>query len=60
MKKSCLTKLITTCDEMLGLVDETRAVDISCLGSNKAFHTVSCNILIDKLMKYRLGKWSVW
>lgn len=51
MKKSCLTNLITTCDEMPALVDEMRAVDISCLGFNKAFHAVSHNIFIDKLMK---------
>ena len=60
MKKSCLTNLITACDEMPGLVDEMRAVDISCLGFNKAFHAVSHNIFIDKLMKYGLDKWSVW
>lgn len=31
MKRSCLTNLMTTCDETPGLVDEMRAVDISCL-----------------------------
>lgn len=60
MKKSCLTNLIITCDEMPGLMDEMRTVDISCLGFNKAFYTISCNIFIDKLMKYRIDEWSVW
>ncbi|GAB0208674.1 hypothetical protein GRJ2_003333100 [Grus japonensis] len=41
MGKSCLTKLINVYDEMSGLVDEERAVDIVYLDFRKAFDTVS-------------------
>ncbi|KAK4830190.1 hypothetical protein QYF61_009217 [Mycteria americana] len=41
------------------LVDEGREVDVVYLDFTKAFDTVSCNILIHKLMKYRLDKWPV-
>ena len=51
--KSCLTNLIAFCDEMTGLVDEVRAVDVVYLDFSKAFSTVCRNILIDKLKKYR-------
>ncbi|KAK4816570.1 hypothetical protein QYF61_017960 [Mycteria americana] len=50
--KSCLTKPIIFYDEMTGLVDEGRAVDVVYLDFKKAFDTVSCKILIEKLMKY--------
>ncbi|GAB0207649.1 mitochondrial enolase superfamily member 1 [Grus japonensis] len=53
--KSCLTKLLT-CDEMTGLVDEGRAVDIVYLDFRKAFDTVSPKIFIDKLLKYGLDE----
>ena len=51
-RKSCLTNTIT-CDEMIGLVDEGRAVDVVYLNCSKAFSAVVHNILIEKLMKYR-------
>ncbi|KAK4810486.1 hypothetical protein QYF61_004266 [Mycteria americana] len=54
--KSCLTNLITFCDEMTGLVDEGRAVDIAYLDFRKAFDSVSHSILIEKLMRYRLDE----
>lgn len=41
---------------MTSLVEEVRAMDIVYF--SKAFHTVSHNTLIDKLMNYRLDKWS--
>ena len=39
--KSYLTNLINFCDEMTGLVDEGRAVDIVYLDFRKAFDTIS-------------------
>lgn len=57
--KPCLTNLIAFFDEVTSLVDEGRAVDIVHLHFNKAYDSVSHDILIDKLMKYRLGKWTV-
>ncbi|KAK4830835.1 hypothetical protein QYF61_013764 [Mycteria americana] len=53
--KLCLTNL----DKMTGLVDEGGAVDVVYLNFSNAFHTVSCNILIDKLISYGLGKRTV-
>lgn len=50
--KVCLTNLITFCDETTGLVDEGRTVDIVYIDFRKAFITVTCKILIKKLMKY--------
>jgi len=44
---------------MTGWVDEGRAVDVVYLDFSKAFDTVSCNILIDKLRKCGLEEWSV-
>ncbi|KAK4824064.1 hypothetical protein QYF61_009915 [Mycteria americana] len=54
--KSCLTNLITFYDEMTGLVDQGRAVDVVYLDISKAFGTVSHRILIEKLMKYGLDE----
>lgn len=47
--KSCLTNLITFCDEMTSLIDEGRSVDIVYLDFSNAFDTVSHNIYINKL-----------
>jgi len=57
--KSCLTNLIAFYDGMTGWVDEGRAVDVVCLDFRKAFDTVSHNILLGKLRKCGLDKWSV-
>ncbi|GAB0186703.1 mitochondrial enolase superfamily member 1 [Grus japonensis] len=54
--KSCLTNLINFQDEMTGLVDEGRAVNIVSLDFSKAFDTVSYKILIDKLLMYGLAE----
>ncbi|KAJ7412657.1 rna-directed dna polymerase from mobile element jockey-like [Pitangus sulphuratus] len=43
--KSCLTNLMNFSDEMTGLVDEGRAVDIDYLDWSKAFDTVLHKIL---------------
>ncbi|GAB0202805.1 mitochondrial enolase superfamily member 1 [Grus japonensis] len=55
--KSCLTNLIALYGGMTGLVDEERAVDFVYL--NKAFDTVSHNILKGKLRKCGLDEWTV-
>lgn len=34
------------------------AVDIVCLDFSKAFDTVSYNLLLEKLARYRLDRWS--
>ncbi|KAK4825794.1 hypothetical protein QYF61_002378, partial [Mycteria americana] len=45
--------------EVTGLADEGRAVDALYLDFRKAFNSVSHNILIDKLTKYGLDKWTM-
>ena len=40
-------------------VDEGRTVNVVYLNFGKAFKTFFCEILIDKLIKYVLGKWTV-
>lgn len=57
--KSCLTDLMAFYNKVISLMDEGRTVDFVYLDFNRAFGTVSCNILIDKLMKYGLDKWTV-
>ncbi|KAK4818824.1 hypothetical protein QYF61_019861 [Mycteria americana] len=48
--------MLSQTDNLLGSSqDEGRAVDIVYFDFSKAFDTMSHNILIDKLMKYRLG-----
>ena len=54
--KSFWTNLIIFYDEMTGLVEEGRAVDIVYLDFSKAFDTVSHKIFMKKLMKYGLDK----
>lgn len=56
---SCLSNLINFCDEMTGLVDEGREVNIVYLDLSKDFNTVSHKFLIDKLMKYGLDQQTV-
>lgn len=55
-EKLCLINLISFCDEMAGLINERSALDVVYLNFNKAFDIVSCNILTDNLMKYRLDE----
>ncbi|GAB0184651.1 mitochondrial enolase superfamily member 1 [Grus japonensis] len=55
-ERSCLTTLITSYDEMIGLVEERRAVDVVYLDFSKAFGPVSCMIILEKLLKYGLDE----
>ncbi|KAK4832489.1 hypothetical protein QYF61_023536 [Mycteria americana] len=48
--KSCLTTLTNFYNEMTGLVDEGRTVDIVCLDFRKVFDTVSYKFITDKLL----------
>ena len=64
--KSCLTSLIVFYDELNRLVDEGTAVHVVYLEFGKAFDTASSHlalsplkIIIDKLRKYGLHKWTV-
>lgn len=56
--KSSLTDLMAFYNKVTSSMDEGRTVDFVYLDFSKAFGTVSCNILIGKLMKYGLGKWT--
>ncbi|MCQ3991566.1 hypothetical protein FK512_27260 [Klebsiella pneumoniae] len=57
-EKSSFTKQIAFSSVMTGLVEEMRAVDLAYLDLSKAIDTVSHNILIDELMKYRVNRWT--
>lgn len=59
MGKSHLTKLITFCDQISGLVDEGKTVNVVYFDLNMAFDALSLDIPLDKLIKYGLGKWKV-
>jgi len=50
--RSCLNSLIKFYDEMTGLVEEGRAVDVFYLYFINTFDTVCCKILLDKLLVY--------
>ncbi|GAB0183716.1 mitochondrial enolase superfamily member 1 [Grus japonensis] len=57
--KSCLTDLMLFYNKVTSSMDQRRTADFVYRDFNKAFGTVSCNILINKLEKYRLDKWTV-
>lgn len=54
--KTYIIDLIAFYDELTGSVDKERVVVVVYLDFSKAFKPVFCNILIDKMMKYRLNK----
>ena len=56
--KSCLTNPIAFYNEKTGSVGEGTAVDVVYLDFSKAFVMVSHRILIVKLVKYGLDKWT--
>jgi len=47
------------CDTVNCLVDVGQVVDFICLDFSKAFGMVSCSLLLEKLMRCSLDKWSV-
>lgn len=56
--KSCWKNMVTFYDEEQWLSRWGKA-NVADFYVSKVFNTVSCNILIDKLLKYRLQKWRV-
>lgn len=55
-KGKVLSNLRNLHDEVTGLVDEGRALNIFYLDFSKAFGTVSYKILINKLLSYELDE----
>ncbi|KAK4824032.1 hypothetical protein QYF61_009623 [Mycteria americana] len=49
---------VALCDEMTGLVDEGRAVDVVYLDFHEAFNTFCHSVLADKLAMYGLAEWT--
>ena len=57
--RSCLTNLISFCDQVTHLVDEGKAVDVVYLDFSKAFNTVSHSILPGKLVGCGLERYTL-
>lgn len=54
--KQCFINLMAFYNEMTSLMNETRAVGVVYIDFSKGFDSISHNIVIDKLTKYRLDK----
>ncbi|GAB0186362.1 mitochondrial enolase superfamily member 1 [Grus japonensis] len=54
--RSCLTNLISFCDQVTHLVDEGKAVDVIYLDFSKTFDTVSHSVLLEKLVAHGLDR----
>ncbi|KAK4810854.1 hypothetical protein QYF61_008826 [Mycteria americana] len=52
--RSCLTNLISFCEQVTCLVDEGKGVDVIYLDSSKAFDTISHSILLENLAAHGL------
>lgn len=57
--KSCPTNATAFHDDVTGMKNEGRAVDVAYVNFSNACNTVSHNTLVGKLIKYGLGKWKV-
>lgn len=55
-----MMNLIAVCQTASNLMERMRATDTVFVYFSKTFHTLSYNMLTDKLIKYRLDRWSVW
>lgn len=56
---SCLTNLITFYDQMTHLVHREKTLDIVNLDFSKAFGSVSCSILLEKLAIHGLDRYAL-
>lgn len=56
MGRSCLTNMVAISNNATSLLVRTREMGFVYLDFRKGFDTVSCNIITDKLTKYRVDK----